>query len=145
MDDTQRNKNRGSKTNESKMSGNRADNHKSRNNNDNNNAVALCDVLREHKGGDVTLIDLRELSIWTDFFIIATTTSSAHQSGLERHIKEYAQEHGIEILRRGRRRNASDEWQLIDLGNIVIHLMTEQARSFYELERLWSMGKASRA
>jgi ribosome-associated protein len=122
-----RNKNRENKNTESK-------------DNDSKNATALCALLKEHKGGDVTLIDLQEISMWTDFFIIATTTSGAHQSGLERHIKEYAKEHNIEILRRGRQRKSNDDWQLIDLGNIVIHLMTESARSFYELERLWSMG-----
>jgi ribosome-associated protein len=107
-------------------------------------ALALGNLLREHKGGDVQVLDLRELNAWTDFFVIATVTSNAHLQGLERHIKEFSREEEIEILRRSRKpsagpgRTASDEWSLIDMGTIVIHLMTPQARSFYELERLWS-------
>jgi ribosome-associated protein len=107
-------------------------------------ALALGNLLREHKGGDVVVLDLRELNAWTDFFVIATVTSSAHQQGLERHVKEFSRERGVEIQRRSRKPGAGagasavDEWCLIDMGAIVIHLMTSRARSFYELERLWS-------
>ncbi|MDR3114954.1 MAG: ribosome silencing factor [Treponema sp.] len=105
-------------------------------------ALALGNLLREHKGGDVAVLDLRELNGWTDFFVIATVTSGAHQQGLERHVKEFSRERGVEIQRRSRKPGAGvsavDEWCLIDMGSIVIHLMTSQARSFYELERLWS-------
>jgi ribosome-associated protein len=107
-------------------------------------ALALGNLLQEHKGGDVKVLDLRGLNAWTDFFVIATVTSSAHLQGLERHVKEFSREWGIEILRRSPRPPAGtggaapDEWRLIDMGTIVIHLMTSQARSFYELERLWS-------
>jgi ribosome-associated protein len=107
-------------------------------------ALALGELLREHKGGNVMVLDLRKLNGWTDFFVIATVTSGAHQQGLERHIREFSREQGLEILRKSRKpggdkgRSATDEWSLIDMGAIVIHLMTAQARSFYELERLWS-------
>jgi ribosome-associated protein len=107
-------------------------------------ALALGSLLREHKGGDVQVLDLRELNAWTDFFVIATVTSGAHLGGLERHVKEFSRDQGIEIQRRSRKPRAEsgsspvDEWCLIDLGPIVVHLMTPQARSFYELERLWS-------
>jgi ribosome-associated protein len=80
---------------------------------------------------------MRSLNFWTDFFVIATVTSSTHLSGLERHIKDYSRKAGIEP-RRSRKPDIEDEWCLIDLGNIVVHLMTGRSRSFYELERLWS-------
>jgi ribosome-associated protein len=107
-------------------------------------ALALGDLLREHKGGDVAVLDLRELNAWTSFFVIATVTSGTHLQGLERHIKEFVRDRGIDIYRRSRKPASGtgvsppDEWHLIDLGPIVIHLMTSRARSFYELERLWS-------
>ncbi|MDR1098875.1 MAG: ribosome silencing factor [Treponema sp.] len=103
-------------------------------------ALALGDLLREHKGGDVKVLDLRELNSWTDFFVIATVSSGVHLQGLERHIKDFALNRGIEILRRSRKppADAADEWCLVDMGILVIHLMSSRARSFYELERLWS-------
>lgn len=104
-------------------------------------------LLEEHRGVDVVALDLRGLNAWTDFFVIATVASNTHQQGLERHIKDFCHENGIDILRvsprpHEQRRGAErlimdDEWRLIDLGAIVIHLMTDKARSFYELERLW--------
>jgi len=113
-------------------------------------------LLCEHKGGDVVVMDMRGLNFWTDFFVIATATSGTHLSGLERHVKEFAALRGLE-LRRSRKPEMQaivqlggtagpgmEEWCLIDLGNIVIHLMNERSRSFYELERLWSSATLSR-
>ena len=113
------------------------------------NAAELGRLLTDHKAGDVIVMDMRQLNFWTDFFVIATVTSNTHLSGLERHIKEFSAEKGLEILRHSRKRqhlisqhkaphDSDDEWRIIDLGTIVIHLMTEKSRSFFELERLWS-------
>jgi ribosome-associated protein len=102
-------------------------------------AEALGGLLREHKGGDVCVLDLRMMNAWTDFFVIATVSSGAHMDGLERHIKEFCLEKEIEILRKSRKpQTGDDEWRLIDLGWMVIHLMSRSLRDFYELERLWA-------
>jgi ribosome-associated protein len=99
---------------------------------------ALGDLLRNHKGDDVIVLDLREMGTWTDFFVIATASSNTHLDGLERHIREFCTEQGIGILRRSRKpSDQEDEWRIIDLGTIVIHLMSRRARDFYELERLY--------
>jgi ribosome-associated protein len=103
-------------------------------------ARALGAMLEEHKGKDVIVMDLREMNAWTDFFVIATASSNTHLDGLERHIKDFCAEgeSAWEILRRSRRPDVQDdEWRLLDLGSIVVHLMSERARSFYELERLY--------
>jgi ribosome-associated protein len=101
--------------------------------------LALGELLRDARGQDVVALDLRGLNSWTDFFVIVTVTSGAHRLGLERHIKDFARERGVEILRRSARPSGGieDEWSLIDMGDLVVHLMTEKARLFYELERLW--------
>ncbi|MCL2380242.1 MAG: ribosome silencing factor [Treponema sp.] len=106
-------------------------------------ALMLGKLLEDHHGGDVVVMDMRQLNFWTDFFVIATATSSTHLAGLERHIKEFAKEKDVEILHRSRRPKSGaeqqpDEWCLLDLGTIVVHLMSAKSRSFFELERLWS-------
>jgi ribosome-associated protein len=98
-------------------------------------------LLQDHRGGDVIALDLRELNSWTDFFVIATVSSNTHLQGLYRRIKDFALERDVEILRRHRRPSAEDEWSLVDMGNVVVHLMTARSRAFYELERLWGAGK----
>jgi ribosome-associated protein len=124
---------------------------------------ALGNLLYDHKGEDVIVLDLREPGSWTDFFVIATAASDTHMDGLERHIKEFCNEREIEILRKSRKptglhgvrwndaddaagigaaNTGRDEWRIIDLGPTVIHLMSLRARKFYELERLYSMAAA---
>jgi ribosome-associated protein len=103
-------------------------------------AIALGALLEEHRGGDVLVLDLREMNGWTDFFVIATASSSTHLEGMDRHIKEFCRERNLEILRRSRKSETEeDQWRLIDLGPVVVHLMSSRAREFYELERLYSL------
>jgi len=112
---------------------------------------ALGDMLRDHRGADVLVMDLRKMGAWTDFFVIATASSDTHMNGLERHVGEFCRERGLEILRRsGRPKGAHghappDEWRIIDLGSTVIHLMSARARAFYDLERLYSIGSGDAA
>jgi ribosome-associated protein len=100
-------------------------------------AIALSRLIEEHRGGEVIALDLRELNSWTDFFVIATVTSTTHLQGLLRQVKEFAGEAGLEILRKHRKVSPDDGWNLVDMGAIVVHLMTAPCRSFYELEQLW--------
>ena len=103
-------------------------------------AATLGELLREHNGQNVSVMDLREINNWTDFFIIATVSSKTHMDGLERHIKEFCAENKIDIIGSSRK-SADDEWRLIDLGQTIIHLMTSRVRDFYELERLWGKSR----
>jgi len=107
-------------------------------------AAVLGELLRDHKGADVLVLDLRDFGSWTDFFVIATSSSNTHMDGLDRHIKEFCHERGIDILRRSHKPDGEDEWRIIDLGPIVIHLMNSKARAFYDLERLYSMAAMSK-
>ena len=110
-------------------------------------SAAIAQLLDDHKGVDVMVLDLRDMSspaessAWTDFFVIATASSDAHMDGLERHIKDYCSQRKIEILRRSRKPEGEDEWRIIDLGSAVIHLFSRRAREFYDLERLYSMAQ----
>jgi ribosome-associated protein len=105
---------------------------------------ALGDLLNVHNGTDVLVLDLRAMSAWTDFFVIATALSETHMDGLERHIKEFCRDREIEILRQSRKvPSQEDGWRIIDLGSTVIHLMSQKARDFYELERLYSIYSSS--
>ncbi|MDR2404709.1 MAG: ribosome silencing factor [Spirochaetaceae bacterium] len=107
-------------------------------------ALALGKLIQEHRGIDVVVMDLREQCVWTNFFVVATVTSHTHVQGLLRHIREFTAERNIEILHGRRKASPDDEWNLVDLGTTVIHLMTAKSRSFYELERLWSAAPTER-
>lgn len=104
-------------------------------------ALGCARVLADHNGGDVTVLDLRKLGLWTDFFIIATATSSTHMRGLLKHLEDHVASQAMETLRRPKPAE-DEEWCLMDLGDYVVHLMSANARSFYELEKLWFEAEA---
>lgn len=104
-------------------------------------AKEIACLVQDGKGKDVVLLDISEINSWTDFFVIATVTSSAQQQGLQRDIADYAKANDLEMLLKNRKLSDGDDWNLIDLGTIVIHLMSDEARKFYDLEKLWHNGK----
>ena len=104
-------------------------------------AREIAKLMEDGKGNDVTLLDISGLNSWTDYFVIVTVTSSAHRQGLYKQIKEYIKDNDLEIHLTNRKSPDGDDWNLIDLGAIVVHLMSESARSFYDLEKLWHAGK----
>jgi ribosome-associated protein len=105
-------------------------------------AMELAKLIDEHKGRDTVALDMRGLNSWTDYFILSTVTSSTHLKGLLKHIKDGARDRGMDLLRK-HSGSDDDEWSFVDLGDIVIHLMTERTREFYELERLWHLAKVA--
>ena len=106
-----------------------------------NQALEIAQVLEDGKGEQVTVIDVSELNSWTDCFVIATIKSSAHWQGLAKQVGDYVKTHGMQIHQTHNKLPDGDDWNLIDIGPVVVHLMSEGARSFYELEKLWHAGK----
>ena len=104
-------------------------------------AIEIAKLMEDGKGIDVTLLDISGLNSWTDYFVIVTVTSSTHWQGLYKQIKEYIKDNDLEIHVTNRKSPDGDDWNLIDLGSIVVHLMSESARTFYDLEKLWHAGK----
>jgi ribosome-associated protein len=104
-------------------------------------ALILARTLTDHKGGEVVILDVAKQAGWTDRFVIATATSGAHLRGLARFVDEDLARLGLSRLNRSSM-SEDEEWLLIDLGIVVVHIMTESARNFYELEKLWFQSPA---
>lgn len=98
--------------------------------------IRLGHLLEEHKGEDTVVLDLRNMSSWTDYFVITTARSGAHLGGLLRALHEYSGEHGFEPLST-LKRPSEDGWVLVDCGDVAVHLMDREVREFYSLERLY--------
>ena len=104
-------------------------------------AIEIAKLMEDGKVNDVTLIDISELNSWTDYFVIVTVNSSTHWQGLYKQIKEYIKGNDLEIHLTNKKSPDGDDWNLVDLGPIVVHLMSPQAREFYDLEKLWHAGR----
>ena len=103
-------------------------------------AQELARLIQDGKGDSVVLLDISELNSWTDYFVIATVSSGAQSQGIQKQIKDYIKDAGLEIHKTNKKINDGEDWNLIDLGNIVVHLMSKEAREFYDLEKLWHAG-----
>ncbi|MBQ9631099.1 MAG: ribosome silencing factor, partial [Treponema sp.] len=101
----------------------------------------IAKLMEDGKGKDVVLLDVSELNSWTDYFVIATINSATHWQGLYKQAKDYAKENNLEMHLTKKKIADGDEWNLLDFGPIVIHLMSSDARSFYDLEKLWHAAK----
>ncbi len=104
-------------------------------------AKEIAQLMEDGKGDNVVLLDISGLNSWTDYFVIVTVSSSTLTQGLYKQIKDYIKNNDLEIHVTRNKKSDGDDWNLVDLGPIVVHLMTEQARTFYDLEKLWHSGK----
>ena len=104
-------------------------------------AIGVAELLVEHQASATVVLDVSRQSGWTDYFVIATTSSETHLRGLLRHLDAALRQWGDEGREHagGSLRRAPDNsgWVLVDLGDVVVHLMADEQRRFYELERLW--------
>ena len=102
-------------------------------------AEQLCrlvlDCLGDMKARDVLDLDVRGRTTITDHFIIATGASNRHAQAVSDRIVETARTHGVRAL--GIEGREAADWILIDLGDVVVHVMQDAARKFYHLEELW--------
>ena len=97
-------------------------------------------ALDDLKAVDPVVLDVRELSSVMDWLVVASGTSSRHVKSLADNVMMKAKEQGLRPL--GVEGERVGEWVLVDFGDVVVHVMQPAARSFYDLERLWSVQAA---
>ena len=98
-------------------------------------AKALC----ERKGMDIKLIKIDDISSIADYFVIAAGSSTTHVKSLADNVEFRLDNEGISVSHiEGYR---SDSWILLDYVDVVVHVFSEEAREYYNLERLWEDGK----
>ena len=95
-------------------------------------------ALDDLKARDVREIDVREKSSVTDLLVVASGTSSRHVKSIADEVVKKAKKAGLPPIGVEGQREA--EWVLVDLGDIVVHVMLPRTREFYGLERLWTVG-----
>lgn len=95
----------------------------------------VLDSLIDLKAVDPIALDVQELSSMTDYMLIASGTSSRHIQAISESVIDDLKSNKIKPVRvEGR---IGDDWILVDAGDVIVHLMTSQARDFYDLESLW--------
>jgi ribosome-associated protein len=99
----------------------------------------IVQALADAKGQDIKVLDVRKVTDFTDYMIIASGTSSRHVQTLADKVCVHMKALGLMPV--GREGEVVGDWVLIDFGDVVAHLMRPQVRDLYNLEKLWGDGE----
>jgi ribosome-associated protein len=95
------------------------------------------EALNDMKGQNLSCLDVAELSSFADFMIVVTGTSSRHVKSLADELSKKTKEAGLMPRVEGEEQG---DWILLDLGDVIVHVMQAETRKLYDLESLWAMG-----
>lgn len=98
-------------------------------------ADKVTELIFNKKGSDVKILDLRQLTTMTDYFVICSADSDTHVRAIADEVEKTLREEGIKCWHREGYRALN--WVLIDYVDVVVHVFKNEARSFYNLEKLW--------
>ncbi|MGB1197654.1 MAG: ribosome silencing factor [Thalassotalea sp.] len=95
----------------------------------------VVETIEDMKGRDITTINISKKSNFADFMVIASGNSNRHVKSIAQSVTLECRAKGSEPL--GVEGNDIGEWALVDLGDVVVHIMTDEMRDRYQLEQLW--------
>ena len=104
--------------------------------------AAVIDALEDIKGFDIAVMDVRKLTNMTSYMIVCSATSSRQAKAIGDNVREQMKEKNYTI--RGTEGEKEGEWVLVDLNDIVVHIMVPATRAYYNLEQLWGDAEARR-
>ena len=100
-------------------------------------AALVAEILDDMKATDIVSIDVRHLTSITDVMIVASGRSDRHLRAIADAVVERCKSAGVPSL--GVEGIGSSEWVLIDLADVIVHVMLPKTRDFYEIEKLWAI------
>ena len=103
-------------------------------------AVLVARLMDDKKAENICILDVRKLTVVTDYFVISSVTSMPHLRAVWENVEESlrTQENAVPIRREG---VPGTPWGVLDYGGIVVHLMELHVRELYDLERIWTEAK----
>ncbi|WP_027483769.1 ribosome silencing factor [Deinococcus pimensis] len=97
--------------------------------------AAIVAAARERRAEDVVVLDLTTVSTSLDYFVICTATAGLQLNAVQQNIREKAKDVGLPTPSV---EGPSERWLLLSFGTVVVHIMTREAREYYDLEGLWN-------
>ena len=101
-------------------------------------ARAAAKALDAKRGRDIVALKVDELTVITDYMVIATGTSSTQVRALAEHVEEELEK--LDVFAKRREGMNAGHWCVLDYGDVMVHIFAEQDREYYQLERLWADG-----
>ena len=102
---------------------------------------AICKAASDKKARDIVVMDMREISPSTDYFVICSANTATQVRAIADNIEDELREAGVKFNHKEGYREG--EWVLLDFGDVVAHVFMQEAREYYALEQLWGDAKLS--
>ncbi|ACL70088.1 ribosome silencing factor [Halothermothrix orenii] len=99
-------------------------------------AILAAEAAEDKKANDVQVLDVKELTIIADYFVICSGNSEPQVKAIARSVEDKLGEEGIHPQKVAGKDNA--RWILMDYADVIVHIFLEEERQYYELERLWA-------
>lgn len=99
-------------------------------------ALAIAQAALDKKAEDVTVLDVRGLTSYADYFVVVTADSDRQAGAIADHVEQTMKAKGVTKV--GVEGYESGRWILVDYGDVVAHVMNRESRGFYDLEGLWA-------
>lgn len=103
-------------------------------------AKLACEALSEKKANDIQVIDIREISVIADYFILADGDNPNQLEAMQDAVDEKLHREGVSLKQIEGNRQST--WILMDYGDIIVHIFSKEDRLFYDMERIWRDGVA---
>lgn len=100
----------------------------------------ICRGAEALKALDITVLDVRKQTIIADYFVICSGTSNTHIRSIAGHVQDQMRESGYRARPEG---DGDSFWIVMDYGDAILHVLSEETREFYDLERLWGDAQIS--
>ena len=99
----------------------------------------IIDLIKDKKGIDITVIDIRGLSSLTDYFVLCTSDSDPKTRAISNHLKKELSKEKVKPIHIEGLNHL--DWVLMDYSDIVVHIFKNEVRDFYKIEKLWADAK----
>lgn len=103
-------------------------------------ALRAAALLDKKKASSVRVLKVRDLTVLTDYFVLASGTSTTHVKSLAEEL-DYQLEHDHNVHPLRTEGSDSRSWVVLDYGEVIVHVFTPEAREFYDLDHLWADGE----
>jgi len=100
-------------------------------------ASVVARILDDNKAKDIVILNVSNVSVLSDYFVIATATSTPQVKGLTENVREKVKEL-FQRIPQGTENDSKNSWNLLDYGDVVVHIMHFEQRETYKIEKFWN-------
>ncbi|MBE7706224.1 MAG: ribosome silencing factor [Cyanobacteria bacterium SIG30] len=100
-------------------------------------ACTIARILDDKLGKDIQILNITNISVMSDYFVIASGTSTPQVRGMTQEVRERVKEY-FETLPKGSENDNKNRWNLLDYGDVIVHVMHQEERETYAIEKFWN-------